>query len=122
TPHLPQPHLKKTLETLWEKEYATMNHSCKQPFRIYDTVNQYVLRYWNLAANNFYPSAKKGRFFRLDNQEILRKATRFIVRQKEPCVCLNDSDCIDDESFKLMKTELKTAFRKILPQKSSFEK
>lgn len=120
-PHLPQPHLKDTLEILWKKEYANLDRSCRQTFRIYDTVNQYLQRYWNLASNNFHPSPAKGRFFRLDNKKILSQATTYIKNQKKPTICINDSDVLSETEFQFMKKEIKAAFEEILPEKSSFE-
>lgn len=121
--HLPQPSLKSTLQTLWEKENESLDWSCGHKFRKYTTVNHYLSRYWDLAANNFKPcnTSKLGEvkhLYKTDFSDTLK----CIEKQKRPMLCLNDHVELAESEFRAMKEELIQAFEKILPEKSKFEK
>lgn len=118
--HIALPSRKKTLSLLWDLEYEVMHKSAINRFRDYDTVNNYVQRYWNLASNEFHPfNFKKlgSRFQVKDNN--YKEATRFIDIQKKPIICVNDDESL--ENFKTVKDNINRAFENLLSSKSKFE-
>jgi hypothetical protein len=119
--HLPQPHLKKTLNYLWENEYSVLDETCRHTFRSFLNVSPYLQRYWELASNNFIPvnMDKHGENFefRADDPS---EAAKFIEKQEKPMVCLNDHENL--LAFNKTKEKVNAALQKILPEKSNFEK
>lgn len=118
--HLALPSKKETLMILWELEFEVMHNSSKKNFRDYDTVNNYVQRYWDLASNNFHPTniTKIGSHFDLDDDNV-KDVAKFIKSQKKPIVCVNDGDNL--EKFEVTKNEIINAFGKLFSEKSNFE-
>ncbi len=122
-PHIPSPRRKGTLALLWEKEFAALDKSCSYKFRNYNTINEYLQRYWELASNNFYPTdvRKLGQELKLHNLDI-SFVLDFIIHRKKPMICLNDHvDMKFDISFENTREKIREAFEQILPEKSSFE-
>ena len=120
--HLAFSYLKSTFNDLWSKEFDELNETCKHKFRTRLDVNQWLVRYWQLAKGDFTPIGRhvKGKVYEVyngvaQNQELFN----IIENQTMPMICINDNENID---FEPMEKRLKQAFDKILPDKSSFEK
>ena len=119
TVHGPAPLMKQTYETLWRLEPELLDHVCSHPFRNKEDVSQYVLREYEKLNQNFVPRNTKKfcRYYDLDADN--SKLTSMIEGQKCPVVCINDSN--HSIPYDRVKNQLDTAFRQILPEKSSFE-
>lgn len=119
--HLPQASRKETLKRLWKEEPAVMDQACRNAFRNYSTVNQYVQRYWQLASNEFHPVNlnERGKTWHL-REERVEKAAEFIRNQEKPMVCINDHKEML-ATFTVAKAKINSAFDAILPDKSTFE-
>lgn len=116
--HIPHSYLKSTFEEVWEKEKDILKKTSKSRFRNKENVNQWLMRYWQLASGNFMPrSINDGQNFMLSNSN--NTALNAIENQKYKLICLNDTVKIDD--FDNVKTEIKHAFNKLLPDKSKYE-
>lgn len=119
--HLPFSYLKKTFEDVWFKEEELLEETCMNKFRSKLDVNQWLMRYWQLASGDFAPISRyyKGKVFEVqgkveDNNELYEA----IENQKYRIVCINDNSNVD---FDGVSTRIKEAFAKILPDKSFFE-
>ena len=89
--------LKKTYEELWER----------------------LMRDWQLVSGSFVPSSTGfGKLHTLSNSSVISK---IINDKKTKVVCLNDSDELTDREFVALKSRMNKAFRRKLPEKSSFE-
>lgn len=119
--HLPSSFLKSTYNEIWDKEFEELNETSTHKFRdLKLDVNQWLIRDWQLASNNFVPrSTKFGKLFTLNKDTNL---VSFFKKMKYKVVCLNDDAKIDEELFEKMKNQLKESFSEILPDKCSFEK
>lgn len=117
--HLPNSYLKSTFEEVWEKEGDFLVEVSQRKFRDSRDVNQWLMKYWQLASNNFVPrSLKIGQHFdvTIDNT----KACCLYISQKNgKMVCINDS--LKDEDYPTVVKEVQIALNSILPDKSSFE-
>lgn len=115
--HLPQPFLKSTFNTVWQKEEKLLDKVCKNRFRNYnEDVNQWLMRYWQFCEGKFTPiSPKRGICYTNVDDEALDT----IRKQKYSVICINDSR---EDGFDEWKDKLLGAFEDILPEKSSFEK
>lgn len=108
-----------TYETLWEKETACFDAACKNRFRSRGDVNQYVLREWQKLTGEFVPFNAAGFCGYYDVKEDNRRLIRTILGQKSSLVCINDTVGMADISAP--EREIRKAFEKLLPEKSSFE-
>lgn len=120
-PHLPQSLLKKTYLDLWANCEKDLTRTCKSRFRQHGDVAFWLIRYWQLASNQFAPvnTYKDGVYYLIDNHNAAEIAD-CINRQKKKIICLNDNDEI--ANFGAVKEQINGAFSKILPEKSKFEK
>ncbi len=108
--------LKTTFQTVWDRECAILDLSCRHKFRNPADVNQWLFRYWQLAEGKFHVSKPIGKYYCIGDRDL----PSIIKNQKYKVVCCND--VIKDISFAQEQTVLKQAFQAILPVKSHFEK
>lgn len=119
--HLALPHLKSSIQELWNQHPDIMDCTCRHKFRSDDQVNQYLLCAWNQAKGCFYPVHEKGRGKQIEiSPQSIDEIIHSIKNGLYPQVCLNDSPLNTDEEI-CMDLMMK-AFDAFLPDKSSFEK
>ncbi len=122
-PHLAVSFCKSILETVWTKEYETLDKTCFNKFRSSCDVNQWVFREWQLAENRFVPRRLSlGRSFFPDRDgkitfEIIYDC---IINQRKKMICINDCT-MSNEQFAEYSNMIKKSFEFILPDKSEFE-
>ena len=119
--HVAFPHLKTTLQEIWDKYPDIMNQAMKHKFRTDDQVNQWLLCAWNQAKGSFYPAheSRIGKNFSL-SPCVIEKVCEVIRKQQHPQVCINDTNNNTDPVRSISK--IVSAFDAILPVKSAFEK
>ena len=92
-------------------------------FRCSSDVNQWFLRQWQLAKNEFCPrSIGTGKSFSSDRygKEDFDRAAQYISRQKGKMICINDG-ILTEKEFGYYSEMMRNAFDSILPDRSSFE-
>ena len=117
--HVYQPFLKSYFDKAWQEIYDEMDHTSSNRFRDVSDINQFLIRYFQLMDGKFIPNDYDfGKYFSVsnDNQEIID----YIEKQKGKCICINDTNPNID--FEKCKSEINSAFDKILNKKSKFEK
>lgn len=118
--HLPNSFLKSTFCEVWQKYEETLDNTCSCHLRDnFTNVNQWLMRYWQLGKNQFYPrNPNFGKFYEItdNNDNIIND----IKSQKFKIVCLNDG--ININNFEKTKYEINEALSFVLPNKCSFEK
>ena len=116
---MPFSYLKLTFEEVWEKEPEILKDTCLRKFRSKLDVNQWLMRYWQLASGSFYPVGRyvKGTCIELesDNSDVYHA----VENKKFKMLCINDSNPAVD--FEYTRDHLIHSFEKILPHKSQFE-
>lgn len=119
--HISSNFLKSTFEEVWSKEYKELNETCLHKFRnLKLDVNQWLMRDWQLASNNFVPKKTNyGKLYTVDSNTNIKK---ILKNNKHKIICINDSDMINDNQFENLKETIINNFELKLPQKSSFEK
>lgn len=119
--HVAIPHLKSTMQEVWDCHAEIMEQTSNQKFRTDNQVIHWLMCAWNQAKGSFYPcnAVRRGIAFNISTQNINAVETA-IKQQLYPQVCLNDSSRNDDNE-KCTQIIL-DAFGEILPNKSSFEK
>lgn len=119
--HLMNSFLKSTFTEVWEKESDILEKTCSNRFRTVVDVNQYLIRYWQLASGNFYPrSCDIGRSRKI-SRDNMGEIKSFFHNSKYKAICLNDDD-MSNEEFEELQGEITSLFEEILPDKSNFEK
>lgn len=118
--HVSSNFLKSTYETVWEKEFETLNETCSHKFRKTGDVNQWVMKFWQLADGKF--NVRKDNFVRC--YHVKDRNFKWLcddLRNKEhTIVCINDNAKTYD--FEEKKQTVIDIFNEVLPEKSSFEK
>ena len=115
--HIPEGFLKKTYRELWEKEGDYLSETCSHKFRKSSDVNQWLIRYWQLAGKQFVPrNVNIGKYYELSDDNSLIFDT--IRNQRSKLLCINEGEVSDFESE---KKKLQAAFDSILPEKSKYE-
>ena len=118
--HVEQAFLKSTFETVGEEEKDFLSECCTR-FRKEVSIFQYLYRYWQFAANKFYPQKRSRAYFSLEKRDVLKDIEKIMMRGKIKSICLNDSAFCTDEDFNYLKHNLPLLFERKYPQKSSFE-
>ena len=119
--HLPQSHLKSTLDEIWRAAPNVMDLTSRHKFRCDDEVNQWLACAWNMISGRFYQANDKwrGKDFYV-NSGTLTEICDSIKQQSIPLLCLTDKE--NSPEIDRCFQEVSRAFNELLPEKSSFEK
>lgn len=115
--HAPQPYLKETFRTVWDKENANLDFACQNKFRDSSDLGHYLCRYWQMVSGNFMPKKDESKYlaFLNDNTATVKE----LKSGKYKYVCIND--VYVDIDFEKAKKEINEALNELLPEKSKFE-
>ncbi|MDO5292851.1 MAG: stealth family protein [bacterium] len=117
--HLPSPFLKSTFETVWKTEPKMLHETCMDKFRTKSNVNQWVIKFWQLADGNFIPrSPKYGKCFHIKDKTF-QSTLHAIEHGSYKVICVNDT--IETSNFEKQKQQVLNSYQKWLPEMSSFE-
>ncbi len=118
-PHLPYAYLKSTWFEVWEKCPEILRHTSSSKIRSNSEVNQWLMRYWQLAKGCFMPSKNnRGEFLIIGKDS--KKIHSTIENKIQHMICISDD--IEDIDFEKERQNLISSFEKAFPKKSSFEK
>ena len=117
--HQGNAYLKSTFEEVWEKEFSILDSTCRHKFRTRRDVNQWLMRYWQLASGKFIPITPYGEMISISNDN--KKLFSVINESKEKSICINDNNNEEIEDYQKVKTELISVLEKRFPNKSIFE-
>ena len=122
--HMPCPMRKTTMKKVWEAEPRLLDSTARNRFRTSEDVNQYIFRYWELAAGSFVPRKFDilGKCIHLrDKQNAqLSSVCDMITSQKYDMICVNDAYSAYEE-FENGKQKVNASLQAILGEKSGFE-
>ena len=118
--HTPNSFLKSTFEELWTKEAAVLDATCCDKFRKTGNVNQWLMKYWQLASGCFTVRRDSFALCYHVNESYFQDLLKDIPSKKHNMICINDTAQTDDFDKKVQ--DVKNAFQKLLPEKSSYEK
>lgn len=117
--HLPTSILKSTMTEIWDKEYKTLNETCLDKFRSKRNVNQWLIKYWQLASGNFCSrNPRLGKVFHLKSN-IHSDLIESIINRRYKMICINDT--AKTNNFETQKEKITETFDIVFPSKSSFE-
>lgn len=121
--HLGAPFRKSTLERVWEDVREPLLKSSSHPFRSSQDFTHQIFSLWEMIDGDFNPvsMAHHGRHF-WDPSTQKDDIIDAILNPQYRMICINDSALISGEEYLMLKEELRAAFAKAFPEKSSFEK
>ena len=120
--HLPCAYLKKTYETVWEKEPELLATVSSHKFREIADLNHYLFTYWQYVTGTFTPrSVRVGKCFQIHTMKEAQSAAQAIRKQSYMMVCLNDALNQDTEADGVIRC-VNQALQEIMPERCSFEK
>ena len=118
--HTPSSFLKSVFEEIWEKEYETLDDTSSCKFRKKGNVNQWLMKFWQLADGNFEVRKDSFAYCYHIKEYNFNDLVKDIPSQKHKMLCINDtSETVD---FEVKKQKVIEAFEKLLPEKSTFER
>lgn len=121
-PHICTAFKKDYFEKVWKLEKEKCDNTSKSKFRNKDNITQYLIRYFQLLDGNFKPRKSNfGKLLEITNNNVDHIVIN-ILNQKEKVICINDNDIEGKIDFEMVKEKINSAFEKILPQKSEFER
>ena len=122
-PHLPNAFLKSTLQEVWDIYGELLQKTSAAKFRSVNDYSQWLFRYWQLVKGDFHPlNVYDSSIYYVIEKKTISQIEKVISGQKKQLIVLNDVERdtpIDIEEYTI---RLHTAFNKILPDKSSFER
>lgn len=118
-PHVPTSFKKSSFDKVWKAESEILENTCITKFRNFNCVNQWLVRYWQICEGNFVPRRTLGKSFSVNEQNCY-EISEIITKKQQQMVCLNE-DCSGIE-FEKVKMVINSAFDKLYPYKSTFEK
>ncbi len=117
-PHLPNAFLKSTFCEVWEREHDILDSVSKNKFRTKEDVNQYLMRYWQIASGKFSPrSPKIGTTLSIGHD--LDAFDSYLKEQKYKLICVNDDPSLED--IDALSERLVQIFEGVFTEKSRFE-
>lgn len=118
--HLPASHKKSTYTEIWTKYEKELKKSTSYKFRSLNNYNQWLIKDWQLAANNFLPQDLKfGKVYQLYTKDDVSKCVEHIEKSKTKVICVNDNEYLED--FPYAKSKVNKAFEVKYPVKSKYE-
>lgn len=119
-PHISISYNKLTFKKVWRKYELELTNTTKSKFRKDYNYNQWLMRYWQLASNNFIPRKRNiGTSISVSDDKSIDKSIDYISNQKGRLLCVNDNEELED--FMLAKNQINRALEKLFPSKSKFE-
>lgn len=112
--------LKSTFEEVWKHEYSVLDATCRHRFRTRRDVNQWLMRYWQIASGNFEPIRPYGKIYGITDNDN-SKLFQAIDRVQDKTIVINDNVVKKDTDVETIKTELIRHLNARFPEKSSFE-
>jgi hypothetical protein len=119
TPHNAQPYLKSTFNEVWAVAEKELTETSSNRFRALSDYTPELFRMWQICKGNFVPYNTYRDTKMLPLMVHPRKAVRAIRQQSYTLICLNDN--VHIRNYDQVMSNIDSAFREILPEKSKFE-
>lgn len=111
--------LKSTFEKVWAKEFELLDETCSHRFRKPGDINQWVMKFWQLAEGNFEVRPEKFAYCYHVKESNFKALLEDIPSGRHSLLCINDT--AKTKRFEEKKIKLKEVLQNFLPELSSFE-
>lgn len=125
--HMPQAFRKSTLQKVWQLFPNALDETCRHRFRTPLDYSHFIFTLQEIADGDYVPMPPYyyGQINGKDFEYMHEKPETFagyIASHRFKIICVNDSAEIMSNKYEKIRSCIQSAFNKILPQKSSFEK
>lgn len=122
TPHHERPLLKSIFHEVWQAEPDYLRRSCTR-FRQPANANVYLMRYWHLASNRFWPDRVRlgARYFMI-LPETLDAICHEVLHGSAHSLCMNDASLCSDDFYQKARRHILTVLQQRYPTACSFER
>lgn len=118
--HLPTSQKMSTYKQIWSKYEKELKESSSYKFRSLNNYNQWLIKDWQLAANNFIPqNLNFGKVYQIYTKDTVHKCIKHIQKSKTKIICVNDNEYLED--FAYAKEKINAALEEKFPKKSKYE-
>lgn len=117
--HLASSFLKSNFVEVWEREYDTLHTTCQHKFRKNTDVNQWVIKFWQMAKGEITVRSDKFGYCYHVKETNFERLCKDIKAGSRRMLCINDTSNTHD--FETKKQRVIEAFNILLPEKSSYE-
>lgn len=118
--HVSSSYLKSTFKIVWEKEFTTLDETCSHKFRQIGDLNQWVMKFWQLASGNFIVRPRSfAKCYHITSKNCTEMYND-LNNSIHYMICINDNSNITD--FSQIRDKVISILKTKLPVKSSFEK
>jgi len=111
--------LKSTFNTVWAKEFELLDQTCSHRFRKQGDLNQWVMKFWQLAEGNFEVRREKFAYCYHVKESNFEKLLQDIPSGRHSLLCVNDT--ARTINFEDKKAKLKEVLEDCFSEISSFE-
>ncbi|MEZ8310456.1 Stealth CR1 domain-containing protein [Vibrio splendidus] len=119
--HVPQPHLKSTLDELWDNNFELLDATCSHKFRVESDTTQYLFRYINLLTGKFYPKEYQDYISREINET--NDMSRLLTELDDiNLLSVSDTENLGYADFDEVKNIFNHFLFSLMPKKSRFER
>lgn len=112
--------LKSTFEKVWAKEFELLDETCSHRFRKSGDLNQWVMKFWQLAEGNFEVRREKFAYCYHVKESNFKALLEDIPSGRHSLLCVNDT--AKTKHFNKKKAQLKEVLEAFFYEVSSFEK
>lgn len=117
--HVATNYLKSSYEKVWEAEYDLLDSTCKNKFRKMGDLNQWVVKFWQIAEGNFVVRKDSfARCYHVKNSNF-KYLCEDLKEKKHTMICINDNARTFD--FEDKKKIVIDIFNELFPECCSFE-
>ncbi len=114
--------LKSTFEEVWEKEFDILDSTCRHHFRARRDVNQWLMRYWQIASGKFEPIKPYGKVDAIYD-EGNEKLKASLSHKEYKTIVINDNVTTEEEDrIQAIQREITGYLEEAYPRKSHFER
>lgn len=115
--HVANSFRKSTFEEVWQKYGDILDKTCHHRFRSPLDVHQWLMKYWQIVSGSFYPQRYSfGKHYFVNEIKAIESELK---KKRTKLICVNDYE--DVMNFQQLKEHLNHIFKRMFPQKSSFE-
>lgn len=111
--------LKSTFKEVWAKEFELLDKTCSHRFRKQGDLNQWVMKFWQLAEGNFEVRREKFAYCYHVKESNFAKLLEDIPSGRHSLLCINDT--ANTKNLEDKKAKLKEVFEACFTEISSFE-
>ena len=119
-PHVYYSLRKSSMKECYDKLKSYFDKTSAHKFRTNEDINPQIFNMWEMMNNTFEPAENLGALINVTEKDFDLLKSK-IYDPSINCVCINDSERIDDDNFVIVSSYVGKLLEEKYPEKSSFE-